>query len=140
MRLLLVVVCCVGCAASKQSASAGAPPPVSPQMTMASPRDEITRLDQEIRDAMGKDQLAVHEVEPMAATPQPLALTDPQCHPAKSDTCNASCDLSSSICKNADRICELAQQLAGDDWAAGRCKSARQSCADANKKCCTCML
>jgi hypothetical protein len=150
MKLVIAVWCIAlaGCgAASKQSAAM--PAPVAPQAVAVSPRSEIEHLDHEITAAMTKDELPLPAeagctgaacAQAMEAIPQPLALTDPQCKPAKSDACGTSCDLSGSICKNADRICDLAKDLAGDDWAAQKCKSARQSCADSNKKCCTCML
>jgi len=152
MKLVIVAWCIAlaGCGAASKQASTGAPPRAP---VMAGPRegphDEIDRLDQQIATAMAKDQLPMPPeaactgaacAQAMEAIPQPLALTDPQCKPAKSDACGTSCDLSGSICKNADRICDLAKDLAGDDWAAQKCKSARQSCADSNKKCCTCML
>ena len=149
MRLViaLAVVALAACGGSKQAA--GAAPPVAPQMTREAPHDEIAKLDQEIATAMGKDQLPLpaeatctgaacpHAMEVAA---QPLALTDPQCKRGSSEACETSCNLSGSICKNANRICELAKDMAGDDWAAQKCTSARKSCSDSNKKCCTCGL
>lgn len=142
MRFVALLCCVAACgAASKQAATSGSPPP---QMVVPhapeNAHSEIERLDQEITTAMGKDQLPLPNVsaQAMEAIPQPL--TGPQCKPAKTEACDSSCDLSTSICKNADRICNLANDMAGDDWAANKCKSARQSCVDSNKKCCSCML
>ncbi len=142
MKLVVALACIAlaACGAAKKEA-AGAPPP---QMVVPSvpenPHAEIERLDQDIATAMHKDQLTVLDVSAQAMESIPKPLTGPQCKPARSDACDTSCDLSNSICKNADRICDLANGMAGDDWAATKCKSARQSCADANQKCCTCML
>jgi hypothetical protein len=36
-------------------------------------------------------------------------------------------------------ICELARQLAGDDWAAHKCESARAACQAAHDSCCACV-
>jgi hypothetical protein len=37
-----------------------------------------------------------------------------RCRPAETLSCTSSCTLSDSICDNAEKICELAQQLPGD--------------------------
>jgi hypothetical protein len=63
---------------------------------------------------------------------------DPQCHPGQSEICTQSCTLSDSICGNADKICQLASQLAGDSWAEGKCNAAKQTCSAAHDKCCAC--
>ncbi|HEX7837935.1 MAG TPA: hypothetical protein VF469_10760, partial [Kofleriaceae bacterium] len=65
---------------------------------------------------------------------------DPACHPQASARCKDACTLSDSICNNQQRICDLAKQLAGDDWAAGKCTSARASCQAAHASCCSCVL
>jgi hypothetical protein len=52
--------------------------------------------------------------------------------------CRDSCTLATSICDNAGRICRLAQQLAGDDWAAGKCTDAGAVCRQATADCCGC--
>src|SRR5438477_181338 len=48
---------------------------------------------------------------PMTQEPNRTPQTDKTCKPAPSETCNTSCTLSGSICKNKDRICELAKDL-----------------------------
>ncbi|HEY6178927.1 MAG TPA: hypothetical protein VIX73_30955, partial [Kofleriaceae bacterium] len=69
------------------------------------------------------------------ATP---ATSDPACHPAGSDRCTDVCKLGDSVCRNQERICELAGKLAGDDWAANKCTRARASCQAAHERCCSC--
>ncbi|HEX4417697.1 MAG TPA: hypothetical protein VH165_07350, partial [Kofleriaceae bacterium] len=64
---------------------------------------------------------------------------DAACHPASTGKCTDACTLSTSICGNQDKICALARQLAGDDWAANKCTTARASCQAAHDHCCSCM-
>ena len=52
--------------------------------------------------------------------------------------CRDSCTLATSICDNAGRICRIAQQLSGDDWAAGKCSDAGAVCRQATADCCGC--
>jgi len=132
----------VACAApSRQAApSVAGTAPTGP----VSPRDEIARLDGEIAAQRGQLGLSEPAVQPMASTVQPMsvpsAANDPSCHPAKSETCTNSCTMSDSICVNAAKICDLANQLAGDSWAAGKCASATETCKAAHDKCCGCQL
>lgn len=74
---------------------------------------------------------------PAQAMSTPLS-TDASCTHANNDRCNDSCTLSDSICKNAEKICRLATQLAPDEWAAGKCTQAKQTCESANDTCCAC--
>jgi hypothetical protein len=110
---------------------------------------EIDALDRQIADELARAQVP----QPAAATcmgaacaeamSQPFttpAVTDPQCHPASTDRCNTACTLSTSICTNQQKICDLARQLPGDDWAAGKCESARASCQASHDRCCSCVL
>ena len=48
--------------------------------------------------------------------------------PPVGDGCTDVCTVGDAICKNARQICELADQLAGDAWAAQRCASGKASC------------
>jgi hypothetical protein len=68
----------------------------------------------------------------------PPKSTDAACHPAATQTCTDSCKLSDSICDDAKKICDLADQLPGDGWAAGKCASGNASCTDAHAHCCDC--
>lgn len=86
------------------------------------------------------------EGEPAAAGADPgrvsasLRPPDAACPAAASEPpeCRDSCTLAASICDNAGRICRLAQQLAGDDWAAGKCTDAGAVCRQATADCCDC--
>jgi hypothetical protein len=61
-----------------------------------------------------------------AAPPPPLGV------------CHEVCELAGSICDNARAICQLADELPGDAWAADRCGSAKASCREAEQRCCDC--
>jgi hypothetical protein len=65
---------------------------------------------------------------------------DPACHPAATERCTDACTVATSICTNQQKICDLANQLAGDDWAAGKCERARASCRAAHDNCCSCVI
>ena len=54
------------------------------------------------------------------------------------DTCQEICTLKDAICDNAERICELADDLGDDPWADDKCESARGSCREATEQCCGC--
>ena len=57
---------------------------------------------------------------------------------AATGTCGDICVLGTSVCSNALRICDLAGELPGDDWAAKRCNAASASCSIARSRCCSC--
>src|SRR5204862_6889849 len=46
-------------------------------------------------------------------------------------TCQDTCSLKEGICDNAESICRIADDLDGDPWADGKCKSAKASCKEA---------
>ncbi|MEZ4368525.1 MAG: hypothetical protein R2939_19935 [Kofleriaceae bacterium] len=58
--------------------------------------------------------------------------------PPADETCGDVCRLADHICDNGARICDLAAQLPGDDWAADRCQAGHQACATAEARCCGC--
>jgi hypothetical protein len=133
----------VACAA--QHAATTAPPPVMPQMERgSSPKAQIEELSNQI-DA---DRTKMGLAEPQVVTPTAHVMTigqmptshDAACHPAASQTCTDSCKLSDSICDNAGKICNLADQLQGDGWAADKCSRAKATCEAAHAKCCDCQL
>lgn len=117
---LAVAACATGPSAERAAAPAtsGAAPQAMPP---EDPRAEITRLSTEIAQ---QQQQQTSAATPMAA--------------GASQTCSDVCTLSESICKNADRICELADGMPGDDWAAGKCRDAKQACTDAKQRCTDC--
>jgi hypothetical protein len=137
-------VAATGCSAGSPAMTAAAPTASAP---IGDPRAQIEALDRRITDELARAQLAPPVVASCAgpacgaalrepfATPVP---SDPACHPAPSERCTTACTLSSSICDNQRKLCELARQLDGDDWAANKCARARASCTTAHAGCCSC--
>jgi hypothetical protein len=115
-------------------ACAAQPRPASSSSTQ-SPHDEIQALSNEIDSQ--RTQLGVTNASPMAAPTNPVAAAA-SCPRPDNDRCSQTCTLSDSICGNAKRICELADQLVGDTWANGKCGDAKQVCAEAATRCCEC--
>jgi hypothetical protein len=104
---------------------------------------EIEQLDQ----AIDADRMSMQLVEPALgeigqAPTHPLGAMphtqDPKCRPAQSDTCKTSCTLSDSICSNANKICDLASSMPGDNWAMNKCAKANKTCESSRTKCCGC--
>lgn len=123
--------------------------PKAAQAVQGDPRAEIEALDRQITDELARAGVA----PPTSATcggatcaqamATPFATptqAEPSCRPAPSDRCRDACTLASSICDNQAKLCALAQQLTGDEWAANRCASARNSCQAAHAQCCGCAL
>ena len=150
MRRLGLVLCVVaaGCAGPSAKSAPSAPAAMAPA-ALRDPHAEIDALDRQIADDLTRARVAL----PVAAscsgagcatamsTPFTTPLvTDAACRPAASDRCTDACTLSTSICSNQQKICELAQQLTGDDWAANKCERARASCKAAHDSCCSCAL
>jgi hypothetical protein len=153
----LLVMCCAiaiacGGAQAQMSVAPAAPPVATPAAVEDArgqdPRAEIEALDRQITDELARANVA----RPMTATctgaacaeamSQPFTtprVADPQCHPASTDRCSDACTLSTSICNTQQKICALANQLAGDDWAANKCESAKTSCQAAHDRCCSCV-
>jgi hypothetical protein len=157
LRALLIASCAgaVACsgARSKTAAAPAAESPASGSPAAASsggdPRAQIEALDRQITDELARAHVAPPAVAGCtgaacaAAMSAPFATpttSDPACHPAATERCKDACTLSTSICDNQQKICDLANQLAGDDWAAGRCEHARASCQAAHDSCCSCVL
>ncbi len=126
MKKLLAAWLCLAIAACAASHKAAAPPTAAPsqrtQTMVETPHDEIERLSNEIA---AQQSSAV----PVPATPMSAG---------SSETCKSVCDIKGTICHNSDRICELAGEMSGDDWAAGKCTDAKQACSDATKRCTDC--
>lgn len=54
-------------------------------------------------------------------------------------TCSDICSIADAICDNAEAICGLADELGkDDDFAQGKCTSAKASCREAKQRCCGC--
>jgi hypothetical protein len=136
--------CCaivIACSASMKQSATPAPQMADHGQTAmpGSPQDqEIDRLAKEIetqRVELGLPQpsgaQAAHAMAASAITP---TLT---CKPT-TDTCTQSCTLADSICSNAKKICDIAAQLDGDQWAATKCSDGNQTCQNAKTRCCEC--
>ncbi len=108
---------------------------------------DIEALDKQIArdlDTLGMNPPTDHEIgELMAggdAVPMPMGVeASSTCEqPPAADGCGDVCTVATSICGNAKRICELAADLEGDDWATQRCVSGKSSCERATARCCDC--
>lgn len=154
MRLWLVLVLVLGaagaaaCAGGSPKASAPTPAAMAP-MERGDRHAEIDALDREIADALARGHVTPQVTSSCRGETCATAMSEPfavpaataaTCHPAASDRCTDACTISTSICTNQQKICELAEQLAGDDWAANKCTSARASCQAARDRCCSCGL
>lgn len=149
MRAGLVVAWCIAvasCAASKpvdKSTAPSAAPEAGAAELAPDPREEIRRLDAQIaesRTQLGLDEPTPAMLEGVSTQPMSVAPSseDPTCKPAPTERCKTSCDLSDSICENAQKICDIAEQLQGDTWAAGMCAKANKTCEGSRAKCCGC--
>jgi hypothetical protein len=147
--MFIVAACAAG--GSKKSAMHSAPSAAQttdaagePQMAVDSPKGQLDHLFAEVEQERQQMGLPEAVLDPGAQTfpaaePTRTPQTDATCKPAPSETCTTSCTLSGSICKNKDRICELAKDL-GDDDSLGKCNKATKTCKTAADKCCSCML
>ena len=146
----------IACSAKPKMASS--PATMAPASTDGSgvpggmaPREEIQSLDRDIEAALTGMGLRPAPPAPCAANqscgqvaPMPMAIKpaseDPTCKVGASDTCKDSCNLSDSICKNADRICVLAKELGGADaYANETCERGNTSCKASRERCCGCL-
>ena len=153
--LVLAIACALalaGCGGARSAAAparpaAASPSPLAPAAPAGDPRAEIAALDRDIAAALSRGQIAPPPAAACSGAACATAMSapfatptsaDPACHPAPVERCTDACTLAASICRDQDRICELARQLAGDDWAANKCTSARASCQAAHERCCSC--
>jgi len=148
----LVVACGAAQKSMTSPAASGAEPPSSPATPMPGDRrGEIDALDRAISAELAKLGLATSEPAACAATdactPEPFAerydmmprVQDATCKPAASDVCTQSCELSDSVCTNADKICDLAKQMGGADaYANEKCQRGNESCKRTRERCCGC--
>jgi hypothetical protein len=145
--MFVVAACAMG--GAKKSAMQ-APPTMqsdaggAPSVVSGSPKEQLDALYAQVEQERQQMKLPEAQLDPgqsaiPMAEPARSPQTDATCKPAPSDTCNTSCTLSGSICKNKDRICDLAKDLADDD-SIGKCNKAAKTCKTAADKCCNCML
>ena len=110
------------------------------QAVPSDPHAAIEYYAQQI-DAQRQQLQLPEAVLPMSSQPMalpPHAADDTTCHPAASTSCGDVCRLSDTICDNAGKICKISDDLGDDEWAAGKCTSAKQTCGDGHKRCCEC--
>jgi len=150
VRPLVAGVACMAIVAACGARKHAASPQVASSQTMSAPPDsmprdpraEIEGLYREIEQQRGALDLPEPPAPAAGAQARPMASvplsTDATCKPAKTDRCTQSCTFSDSICKNAERICELAAQMPQDTWAADKCERATQTCETAHDSCCGC--
>ena len=146
LRLICSVFVALGFVFTACSAQQRAPATATQPMAPGSdPRAQIDELSKQIdaqREQMALPAPTVASCEPQCvATPMAVPMSvqnDAQCHPGQSDTCRQTCTLSDAICSNSNKICQLAQSLPGDTWAAGKCDAGKATCESAHAKCCSC--
>jgi hypothetical protein len=152
MSRLVLVLFLAGCGGAKSGrASSSAEPPPSADVggldgraPQGDPR--IVELDEQIAaelgtlgleaptDAeVGEAMVAHRTFEPMSG-----GVADSCPVPPAGAACGDVCTLADSICHNAERICDLADELDGDAWATRRCFAGRLSCERARERCCGC--
>lgn len=151
ISLALAAACLAALACGAGSATSSAPPfaPSTNATPEVGPRDvhaEIEELDRSISAKLARAQIPPPDATCSGATcatamsePFTTPATDPACRPPPGDRCSNLCTLATSICRDQERICRLAQQLPDDDWAANKCTGARASCQAAHDTCCDCM-
>ena len=126
--------------ASGGSHMASAPAPTSassPSVMPPGTHDQIASLSRTIDEQ--RRQLKLPEPAPLAPSAEPMAMEPVVACPAAPPTqCHDVCTLADSICDNATKICDLAKQMAGDDWAKGKCDSATKTCGESHERCCSC--
>ncbi len=151
ISLALAAACLAAIACGAGSARSTAPPaaPSASAIPEVGPRDahaEIEELDRAISAKLASAQIPPPVATCSGATcatamnePFTTPASDPACRPPPGDRCSNLCTLSVSICRNQERICNLAQQLPDDEWAANKCTGARASCDAAHDACCGCI-
>ena len=134
-----------GAAGARKTASEPATQDSAAGMT-GRPTEEIRDLDAQIGQQMADLGLAppsdaeVTEMMAQSSTPAlpATSVVDACEQPPQADGCGDVCTLADSICGNAKRICDLADQLPGDEYATQRCTAGRGSCDRAKTRCCDC--
>jgi hypothetical protein len=164
----LVLGCALGaCAAASKSPQTAAPAAMEPLGERASdPRTEIDRLWDEIAMWQGQGSATGEDAsDPVSMSSgaegaggsegaggaggtgtmrgsergaERAAGLCPDQGEGAAPLCSDVCVLAGSICDNADSICRIAGDLAGDTWAEGRCQKARTACERATERCCAC--
>ncbi len=137
--ILIVLLVAAGCGGAKSQKA--------PMHDLDGPRGHDPRiedLDRQIAEQMAEIGLAPPTDEEMAMASWQApdltmgSLVDACEAPPTGEACADVCTTGDLICDNATSICELADDLPGDDWAAERCAAGKESCDRARERCCTC--
>ncbi|HTJ41108.1 MAG TPA: hypothetical protein VL463_03405 [Kofleriaceae bacterium] len=143
LSIAIVIALFVACGAGVyQSSKPSAPARMDAMVGRPGDRHtEIEELDREIQAQLGGASITAPTADEIeAARAMPLDFVAKVCTPppAPSETCTDACKLGDSICHDAGRICELADELPGDAWAADKCASGKAACERAQQRCCDC--
>jgi hypothetical protein len=126
-----IVACGSAVMQSHSNARSTPAPQMIPNAAAGSPEhQQIEDLARQIADEHAK-------LPASSATPM-VAGANPTCIRNASAVCTQTCELSDSICANSAKICELADKLPGDEWAATKCKDNKATCETAKTQCCEC--
>jgi hypothetical protein len=117
--------------------------PDSAPISVAREEEEIGQLWNEIREMRVSAGLPAEPLVSEADRVQSLSVSEIQAKDEHAEPttriCIDTCKIEKSICKNADKICQLADNLGGNEWAFEKCNSGKASCQEATKKCATCV-
>jgi hypothetical protein len=101
-------------------------------------RNEILMLDGKIMDYRRELGLGPRPspwlIQQLAAAP----VESPPQRSEDGDACVQACDLAQYICRAQQDICRIAAELGDDDWARGKCWTAKASCQEAKRRCADC--
>ena len=132
-------------AACSQSGKAASRSPVATGPMDDPDHRQIELLHKEIRDWRIERKMSPDPVYDLKRHPDiiqnsvdKIRQCPEQDEPPKTDTCTDVCSLKDDICDNAEEICRIADRLGDDEWARGKCNSAKASCKEATEKCCGC--
>ncbi|MFT3693235.1 MAG: hypothetical protein QM831_08840 [Kofleriaceae bacterium] len=135
--LLATVIAACAASAPKPMATAApeaGAPPMAPVSADTPEHQQIQQLADQIDHQRSTLRLPEQHGAPMGVEPHVTNV----CKRDPSETCVQTCQLSDSICDNTKKICDIAQTLQGDDWAAKKCGDANATCSAATKQCCEC--
>lgn len=139
LGLALAIAAC----SSSGKAASRSPMPTGP--TSDADHRQIELLHKEIRDWRIERKMSPDPTYDLKRHPDILQNSvakirqcPEQDEPPKTDVCTDVCSLRDDICDNAATICGIADKLGDDEWARGKCNSAKASCKEATEKCCDC--
>ncbi len=144
-RILLVSFLLVAACGGQQPRAATTEPSTAGLDSRQTHDPRIVDLDRQIAEQLEELGLApptdpeLTEMMVSHSTPAlPRSELAETCSAPPTDDCGDVCSTGDLICDNARAICDLAGELAGDDWAARRCAAGQESCDRARERCCDC--